>query len=345
LKTFTVIFILLGLAGAGIFSLDSCRKKEELHYTTALSFSIPPGFPSPLYNFQNNPLNEESFLLGRKLFYDGRLSVDNSHSCASCHNQVAAFTTFDHDRSHGINGSHTLRNAPALFNLAWYPYYNLDGSRPTLESVSLSHITSSIDMGENMDHVIQKLSADTVYKRLFRAAYGNETISSERIFNALKQFLLNLVSANTRYDKMLKGEVQFNPQEENGYLLFKANCAVCHKEPLFTDFSFRNIGLPADASLHDYGRMRVTTDPVDSLKFRIPSLRNLDYSAYFTHDGRISTYRMVIRHYRNGIVQSATLDPLLANGIQLTNGEEDDLVLFLQTLKDSSFINNPRFHE
>jgi cytochrome c peroxidase len=337
--------VLFTFAVSGTLLLDSCRKKDVVQATTALPFLVPAGFPQPVYNFQINPLNEESFLLGRKLFYDGRLSIDNLHACASCHEQSAAFTTFDHDRSHGINGVHTLRNAPVLFNLAWYPMFNQDGGRQTLESVSLAHITSVIDMGENMDHVIQKLSADSAYKRMFTAAYGNENVTEERILNALKQFLLNLVSADSPYDKMLKGEVVYNAQEQNGYLIFKSKCAGCHKEPLFSDFSFRNTGFPVNSNLNDFGRMRITNNSADSLKFRVPGLRNLDYSGYFVHDGRLNNYRAAIRHYRTDVTQSATLDPQLVNGIQMTNTEEDDLVLFLQTLKDTSFISNPRYHE
>lgn len=339
--------IILGLCVfiiGGSALLDSCRKKDFIP-ATPINFAVPPGFPQPVYNFQSHPQSEEGFLLGRKLFYDGRLSIDGGYPCSSCHQQVAAFTTFEHDRSHGYNHSHTLRNAPGLANLAWYPVYKQDGSATTLESISLAHITAPDEMAETMNHVISKLKGDTAYQRLFRAAYGSETITSDRILSALSQFVINLVSANSKYDKMKRGELSFTAQEQSGYTVFQANCTSCHKEPLFTDFSFRNVGLPLDNTLKDYGRMRVTGSPADSLKFRVPSLRNVDMTSYYAHDGRFSVMRKMIQHYRFSVQQSATLDPLLTNGITLTDSQENDLVAFLRTLSDSSYINNPRYRE
>jgi cytochrome c peroxidase len=142
-----------------------------------------------------------------------------------------------------------------------------------------------------------------------------------------------------------RGQDVFHPLEQNGYAVFQAKCASCHTEPLFTDFSYRNIGLPIDNDLKDFGRMRVTGNRSDSLKFRVPSLRNVAATSYYTHDGRIDVFRNVIKHYQNGIQHSSTVDPSLANGIQMTQLEEDYLVIFLRTLTDSSFINNPRFRK
>jgi cytochrome c peroxidase len=298
-----------------------------------------------VYDFRAHPITEEGFLLGRKLFYDGRLSIDGNYPCASCHQQVAAFTTFEHDRSHGYNHSHTLRNAPGLANLAWYPVYKWDGSATTLESISLAHITAPDEMAENMDHVINKLGGDTAYQRMFNAAFGSKQVTGERILNALSQFVVNLVSANSKFDKVQRGETSFTAQEESGYTLFQSKCAICHSGPLFTDFSFRNVGLELDNTLRDYGRMRVTGNPADSLKFRVPSLRNVELTSYYPHDGRFSVMRKMLEHYRFGVNQSATLDPLLTNGITLTDAQENDLVMFLRTLSDSSYINNPRFKE
>lgn len=312
---------------------------------TPMLFTVPPGFPQPVYNFNTNPVSTEGFVLGRKLFYDGRLSLDGNFPCSSCHQQVAAFTTFEHDRSHGYNHSHTLRNAPGLANLAWYTVYTQDGHAPTLQSIYQAHITNPNEMGETVDHVINKLNADTSYHRMFRDAFGDDLITADRIYNALNQFIINLVSANSKYDRVLKGQGSFSAAEDAGYTLFKNKCESCHKEPLFTDFTFRNVGLEIDNSLKDYGRMRVTGDKYDSLKFRVPSLRNLELTSYYTHDGRYSMMRIMITHYRYGVNQSTTLDPLLKNGIQMTDMEEDNLVAFLRTLSDSSFINNPMYRE
>ena len=330
---------------AGSILLNSCKKDNPPLPPVPINFVVPPGFPAPTYSFQTNPLTEEGFLLGKKLFYDGRLSIDGNFPCSSCHQPIAAFTTFEHDRSHGYNHSHTLRNAPGLFNLAWYPVFTQDGSTTSLQAIYLNHITHPNEMAESMSNVINKLKQDSDYKRMFRSTFGDDQVSTDRIFKALTQFLINLVSANSKYDKVLQGQGSFTVQEQNGYGVFRDKCASCHSEPLFTDFSFRNIGLEIDNDLKDYGRMKITGNKADSLKFRVPSLRNIEFTSYYTHDGRISLPRIMIRHYRNGINQSPTLDPSLVNGISITDSEEDDLVSFLRTLSDSSFLNNPLFRE
>ena len=346
MKKRLIISIFVAIVYAASLLLNACKKNDaSFRAATPLTFVIPIGFPQPVYNFNANPTSEEGFLLGRKLFYDGRLSIDGNYACASCHQQIAAFTTFEHDRSHGYNHSHTLRNAPGLANLAWYPVYTQDGSATTLESIYYNHITNPMEMAENMPNVVNKLSGDTAYQRMFTAAFGDNRVTQDRIFNALTQFVINMVSSNSKYDKMLRGEYVFNSFEQSGYQTFQAKCGSCHKEPLFTDFSFRNNGLPLDPGLNDFGRMRVTGNRADSLKFRVPSLRNVELTSYYGHDGRMSVMRMMVQHYRAGaITPSPTLDPSLANGISLTQTEEDNLIWFMRTLSDSSYLTNPRYH-
>ena len=340
----TIVSILLFIA-LGTTLSNGCKKHPAANTPDPIPFPVPPGFPEPLQIPANGPLTEEGFLLGRKLFYDGRLSKDGNFSCASCHQQVAAFTTFEHDRSHGYNNSHTLRNAPGLFNLAWAPEFNQDGSAKSLEAVIRAHITNPIEMAETIPGVLEKLRSDAVYQGLFKEAYGVEGINEQMVLNALSQFVLNLVSANAKYDKVKRGEAQFNSVEQQGYTVFQAKCAACHTEPLFTDYSYRNIGLPLDPTLKDYGRMRVTGDPADSLKFRVPTLRNVHLTSFYTHDGRISMPAVLVEHYRKGVVRSTTLDPMLQNGISLSDAEAFAVVQFLYTLTDSSFLNNKRFSE
>jgi len=342
-KSKAVIFFFILFVAAGSVLMNGCRKDPV--QLTLITFTTPAGFPQPQYNFAANPLSEQGFQLGKKLFFDGRLSADGFYDCGSCHQPVAAFTTFEHDRSHGYNNSHTLRNAPGLFNMAWLPEYNQDGSAKTLDDVYRAHITNPTEMGETIPNVLKKLQADDSYKQMFKAAFGDDKITEARMYNALSQFVMNLVSAESKYDKVKKGEASFTAQEQTGYTVFQAKCATCHKEPLFTDFSYRNNGLAIDPGLNDHGRMRVTGNASDDLKFRVPSLRNAELTSYYGHDGRMSVFRMMIQHYRNGIVQTATLDPLLSNGISLTNAEEDALVAFIRTLSDSTFLNNPRYRK
>jgi cytochrome c peroxidase len=198
-------------------------------------------------------------------------------------------------------------------------------------------------MGGTMNEAIRKIEIDTLYKRLFRDAYDSETVSSQKILTALKQFTLQIVSANSKFDRVKNGTASFSVQEQSGYQVFKSNCASCHTEPLFTDLSYRNIGLPIDNHLRDIGRMHVTNNRSDSLKFRVPTLRNIFASSYYTHDGRFPFVRNMINHYKSGVVQSHTLDPLLQNGIPLTLTEEDNIISFLRTLTDSSFLQNPHY--
>ena len=304
---------------------------------------IPEGFPSPAYRFRDNPLTKEGFELGRKLFYEGLLSVDSVHPCASCHQQIAAFGTFEHDRSHGVNHTHTLRNAPPLFNLAWQTKFHWDGEFSSLYNEAAQPIHGDHEMGENFNSIVSKLQKDPEYRSAFRKVFRTEFISPENILKALAQFTGYLTSSNSKYDLYKKGQYVYTAEEENGYQVFKAKCATCHPEPMFTDYSFRNIGLPVDPLLNDYGEYMVTHDPEDSLKFRVPSLRNVAITSNYMHDGRFATIQQCLEHYSTGVQQSSTLDPLLTNGIQMTDTESDNLVRFLRTLTDSSFITNPMF--
>lgn len=340
-STIVLCILVFSVAGSSLL-MNGCRKTPATP-TTPISFITPAGFPQPVYNFNTNPLTEEGFQLGKKIFFDNRLSADGHVSCGSCHQPIAAFTTFEHDRSHGVNNTHTLRNATAIFNLAWAPNYTQDGGAAILDQVYRSHFTSPTEMGESLNNVVAKMRADRDYQQKFAAAFGDERVTEERINKALSQYVVSLVSAGSKYDRVKKGEAGFTAQEQQGYTLFQSKCNSCHTEPLFTDYSFRNVGLLLDAQLNDKGRMRVTGSADDSLKFRVPTLRNVDLTSYYTHDGRFSIFRMMLQHYRFGVQQSTTLDPQLVNGIQMTNAEEDALVAFIRTLTDSSFINNPRF--
>jgi cytochrome c peroxidase len=341
---FTILF-LVAVIGLFSYALGSCKKDHNPNYLTWLKQEIPTGFPSPSYRFGDNPLSEEGFELGKKLFYDGRLSIDGVHPCSSCHQQIAAFGTFEHDRSHGVNGTHTLRNAPALFNLAWQSRFHWDGEFNSLYDEAAHPIHGMNEMGETFNSVVNKLQQDQDYRKMFRKVFRTEFISPEHILKALAQFTGFMTSANSRYDLYKRGGATFTAQELNGYQLFQAKCAACHPEPLFTDFSLRNIGLPIDPFLNDFGRFRITRQITDSMKFKVPSLRNVYITSNYMHDGRFNTLAQCIDHYRSGVQNSSTLDPLLTNGIALTNTEATDLVLFLRTLTDSSFINDSRFSE
>jgi cytochrome c peroxidase len=326
------------------YGLGSCRK-DNPNNLEMLSQVIPEGFPDPVYKFKDNPLAREGFELGRKLFYDGALSLDGNFPCASCHQQIAAFGTYQHDRSHGYNGSHTLRNAPVLFNLNWQTSFHWDGEFNSLFDEAAQPINGHIEMAESFNGVIEKLQKDPEYRKEFKKVFRSEFIRPEFILKALAQFTGSIISADSKYDRYKKGQATYSAQELNGYQVFKASCATCHPEPMFTDYSFHNIGLPVDNFLNDYGKMRVTNDRADSLKFKTPTLRNVYISANYMHDGRFNTLAQCITHYRTGVQPGTTLDPLLTGGITLTNAQATDLSLFLRSLTDSAILADPRFKQ
>ena len=344
-KTVLTISILSSVVVLSSYLLGACKKDQNTKGLELLQQEIPNGFPAPVYTFQDNPLSKEGFELGRKLFYDGRLSIDNLHPCSSCHQQIAGFGTFEHDRSHGVFDSHTLRNAPVLFNLAWNTSFHWDGEFSLLQDEAAQPINGHIEMGESYEGVINKIKDDKEYQDMFRKVFRYPFIRPEFILKALAQFTGYMVSANSKYDRFKKGTDVFTAQEDRGYQLYKANCATCHPEPMFTDYSIRNIGLPIDNFLKDYGRMRITGKKEDSLKFKVPTLRNTYISSNYMHDGRFNTLLQCINHYRSGVQQSATLDPLLTSGITLTNTQATDITVFLRALADSAFLVDPRFKQ
>jgi cytochrome c peroxidase len=313
--------------------LTSLSWINATHKPTPLAFPQPKGWPAPSYDFKKNPLTEEGFYLGRKLFYDERLSEDSTISCASCHQQFAAFSTFEHALSHGYNNSLTTRNAPSLQNLAWEKEFMWDGRIGTLDAQPISPLTAPNEMGSNLDTINRRLRKDPEYKKLFTAAFGDPDITIERITKALSQFMLMLISADSKYDRVMRGEDSFLLPEKLGYTLFQQKCSSCHREPLFTDYSYRNTGLPIDLTLNDYGRVKATGTPKDSMAFRVPSLRNVALTYPYGHDGRFLTLLSVMEHYRKNTIQH----------IPLSNFEVGQLTAFLKALTDTGFVKNPNF--
>jgi cytochrome c peroxidase len=341
MKLSATISLLVVLVVAGISWINSGDKKNKIHL---LQFVVPKGWPQPVYDFKENPVTQEGFALGRKLFYDGRLSKDGNFPCASCHQQYAAFATYDHNLSHGFNNSFTKRNAPPLFNLAWQKEFMWDGGINHLDLQPLAPMSDTNEMGgESLDSILIKLKADTAYRRMFKAAFGDDNITTQQLTRALSQFIVMMVSANSKYDRVMRGEDSFNLPQRLGYDIFKRKCAGCHTEPLFTDFSYRNAGLTADDYLKDEGRMKITHDKNDSLKFKVPSLRNAQVTFPYGHDGRFYSLLEVMNHYRKDVANGPTTDSLLKHGIPLSNFEIGQLTAFIYTLTDSSFLNDPRF--
>jgi cytochrome c peroxidase len=306
-------------------------------------FVAPKHWPNPVYDFNKNPLSKERVLLGRVLFYDPILSKNNLVSCANCHSPYNAFTHVDHALSHGIFDSIGTRNSPALMNLAWHQNFMWDGAINHLDMQALAPISNPSEMGENMGSLVGKLQALPRYQSLFYAAYQDSLVTGERVLKSISQFMLTLVSAESKYDSVMRGDSKFTEQEQKGYALFKKHCNSCHTEPLFTNLQFENNGLSVDPSLNDYGRYRISQNPNDSFKFKVPTLRNISYSYPYMHDGRFTTLTQVLAHYTAVKSSSGNLAKQLRVPIGLSSNDKVDLTAFLISLNDRHFLFNANF--
>ena len=198
-------------------------------------------------------------------------------------------------------------------------------------------------MDETIENVVQKLQKTKAYPALFQQAYGDSTVTGEHTLKAISQFMLTLVSANAKYDKVLRKEANFTIYEAKGYELFKIHCASCHKEPLFTNNGFENNGLEPDKTLNDGGRIKVTHNPTDSLKFKVPTLRNVEVSYPYMHDGRFPNLQMVLFHYTEGVYHGPTLAKQFKDKMILTEEDKNNLIAFLRTLTDEDYLHNEKF--
>jgi cytochrome c peroxidase len=308
-----------------------------------IELKIPKGFPKPIYDFKNNKISPEIFILGRKLFYDPILSKDSSISCQSCHQRVAAFAHIDHALSHGIDGKIGTRNVPAIQNMIWKDTFMADGGVNNMEVQPINPLTSPIEMNESIAHIIFKLKQNKEYVTQFKKAYKDTIINSERLLKSLAQFTGLMISANSRYDKYILGKDTFNIQEKSGLELFRTKCSSCHKEPLFTDNSYRNNGLIVDSTINDIGRSKITNIEADKYKFKVPSLRNVEMTFPYMHDGRYRKLKDVLNHYSSPTNHNNTTDEAITKIGNLSDKERKDIIAFLLTLTDKEFLNDKRF--
>ncbi len=328
--------------------MESLPEEKQL-----ISFKVPANFPPPVYAIANNPITNEGFELGKALFYDGILSKDGTVSCGSCHQQVAAFAHQDHALSHGIHDLIGTRNSPALMNLAWNPSFFWDGGVADLDLQPIAPIENPVEMGEKLGDVLQKLRASSKYPPLFQKAFGSAEVTTAKTMKALAQFMVMLVSANSKYDKMRRGEASLTVEENAGLQIFRQKCGSCHQGELFTDNSFANNGLPLPPppNFNDQGRASITNLPADAFKFKVPTLRNIEKTAPYMHDGRIATLEQAIAHYPVAVA-TPNVDVRMRQtfggfgvGIPLTLDERTKILSFLKTLTDQEFLTNPLFAE
>ena len=307
-----------------------------------VQFEKPLGFPQPVYDLKENKTTPEGFVLGRKLFYDPILSADSSVSCAFCHQRIAAFAHIDHTLSHGINGLIGNRNVPPLQNLIWQQNFMWDGGINHLEVQPLAPLSNSKEMGESLKHVLEKLQRNKGYVIDFNNVFKDTIITSDKLLKALAQFTSLMISSNSKYDKYVKGEEELTEGELRGLQLFRSHCSNCHAEPLFTDNTFRNIGLKPDTALRDSGRIKITGVADDYMKFKVPGLRNVAMTYPYMHDGRFRTLQQVLKHYADGKFYT-NYDKAIEKNVGLTSQEQADIISFLKTLTDEQFLHDRRF--
>lgn len=339
------VALLGGLTFLFFAGFNACKVDPPVTTINKLTEVQPEGWPKPVYTFSVNTLSEERFQLGRYLFYEPMLSKDNTVSCASCHQNFVAFANADHKVSHGINNLQGKRNAPALFNLTWHPYFMHDGGINHIEVQPLGPISNPVEMAESIDSVLIKLKATNKYRVLFNRAFGSEEVSSQKFLWAMAQFMGMMYSYNSKYDRVMRSEkgISFSAEEQSGYTIFKEKCNVCHTEPLFSDFKLRNNGLSVSPQYQDSGRARITHLPQDLYTFKTPSLRNIDLTGPYMHDGRISSLRGCLDHYSGGITNKINLAEELKNGVSLSEDDKSYIILFLKTLTDTSFTHDKKF--
>lgn len=337
--------------------LLACGKDDAIGIINSLhpiALKFPPNFPKPTLD-ANNPLTTEGIALGRLLFYDVKLSGNNSISCASCHRPELAFTDAVPQTNIGFTGIPLPRNASALINLAWANNgLHWDGITNSLQTQAILPLTDLHEMNEKLPELEAELKQIPDYVTRFRKVF-NDDIKAELIAKALAQFQKTLISADSKYDQYVRKEnnVSLSDIELKGLNLVKQKCSSCHASELFTDNEFHNNGLDAtfsDQSLGGVftGRFRVTKNVNDLGKFKTPTLRNVILTEPYMHDGRFITLAQVLDHYANGVKFSASLDPSLVQanlktGISLTTDEKTAIIAFLTTLTDYKFSSNKEF--
>jgi len=301
----------------------------------------------------SNQTTDEGATLGRVLFYDPRLSLDNSISCSSCHFQENSFST-NSAFEEGIDNQITSRSSMALVNLRWSPRLFWDARINSLEEQVLIPIQDHREMNSNLEELVVKLSSAEEYSELFLEAFGSEEITSERISRALSQFIRSLVSFNSKYDiaKQTSFEI-FTDEELTGMNLFfsgEARCNNCHTPELMSNTAPMNNGLEAESI--DLGQFEATGNQSDIGEFKVVTLRNIAVTAPYMHDGRFSTLTEVVEFYNTDIQPHQNLNDRLTlevetGGTPVTLGLSDEdisnLVAFLHTLTDESFLTDEKF--
>jgi len=336
-KNFSWIYIV-----AMVFTISGC--KDDYTYVpgirsdfdpTPYSLEYPEYFPN-LQIPEDNPMTVEGVKLGRSLYYDVKLSENGpmeGFSCSACHNQTTSF-------SNNVAGTSVL----AHVNLAWNKSFLWEGKvAGNLEDIMKFEVEAFFKTD------MYVLKSDPNYPDMYDDAFGSTAINSQRTAYALAQFFRTLISGNSKYDRVYRHEESYTESELRGQEIFlteRGDCFHCHTFPLLTENLFHNNGLDSVHSEENYGRYNVTGNMTDMGLFKTPTLRNVELTAPYMHDGRYATLHEVVEHYNTGVKHSNTLDPIMTKpgkefGLGLTQQDKDDLVAYLKTFTDTTYINNP----
>lgn len=335
-----------------------CKKEQENCVPTLensfqpnyITLTLPFGFPA-MEIPEDNKFTQEGIELGRYLFYEKKLSGDNSMSCGSCHSPNAGYSDTN-KFSVGIDGIAGTRQSMPIMNIAWAKRFFWDGRAMSLEEQIIEPVENPIELHESWKNAISKLENTTNYPEMFKKAFGTESIDSLLAAKALAQFMRTMISGDSRFDKFNRREISLSPQEIAGLTSFQsltgADCFHCHSGILFTDHSFQNNGLNPVHT--DQGFGGVTLNPNDIGKFKVPSLRNLVFTAPYMHNGKFKNLDEVIDFYSSGLHSSSpNISPMMefanVGGVNLNLQEKAELKAFLLTLTDSNFITNPDFQD
>jgi len=328
MKRIGLIFLLLAAMVLANYSLLYSRGQHTPKQgEPVVKSDILPAMPVPA----DNPQSDLKIKLGMQLFFDKRLSVDNTVSCATCHDPKTGWA--NHDKTDtGVKGGVGERNSGTIINSGYMRYQFWDGRAVSLEEQALGPISNPIEMGESLEDVIKKLNAIPGYRSQFKAVFGTK-VTSDGIANAIAAFERTIVSGMSPYDIAIKsGKPLIGPAGRGEKLFYgKGRCYTCHNGPTFSDQSFHNLGVGMNAKRPDIGREGVTKDPKDRGKFKTPGLRCVALTAPYLHDGSAATLKDVIELINRGGEPNPNLDPLMLP-LRLTKQEILDLVAFLEAL-------------
>ena len=342
-----ILVVVLAAAGYWYYRAQQEQPPAPAHPVgPAVAIAAPLGLP-PVPVPADNPPTAATIALGRRLYYDPQLSVDNTVACASCHHPDFGFSD-GKQFSEGVQGKKGGRNAPTVFNAAYYTVQFWDGRAPSLEEQAAGPMQNPVEMAHTLAGVEQKLNADPAYREAFQKAFGSDRITIGMVTKAIASFERTVVSGNSPFDRYLYGgdKKALSPSARRGLEVFrdpkKGNCATCHalgeQHALFTDNKFHNLGVgvifskEGEPVMKDLGRYEVTKQEADQGAFKTPSLRNIALTAPYMHDGSLKTLKDVIDFYVGGGTSNPRLDKEVHALDFLTGKEREDLLAFLESL-------------